>query len=103
MNQENYKTDPFNLVPVCLNFLGPKSHVLTTDSPKVSLVSIKRNFLEKVAFYNCEENAQSKMEHLRSIFAKSLWAFRYIRWGDRTITKLPFNNLKHNQNTNSKT
>ena len=37
---------------------GPKNHVLTKASLKVCLVSIKRNFLEKVAFYNCEENAQ---------------------------------------------
>ena len=50
------------LVPVCLNFLGPKSHILTTTSPKVCLVSIKCNFLEKVAFYNCKENTQVQNE-----------------------------------------
>ena len=37
---------------------GPKNHVLTKANTKVYLVSIKSNFLEKVAFYNCEENVQ---------------------------------------------
>ena len=68
-----------------------KSCVLRKASPKVYLISIKRNFLEKVAFYTCEENAQVHFGALQVHFSKSLWVFWYICWVSWVITKLPFN------------
>ena len=69
----------------------PKSCVLKKASSKIFLVSIKRNFLKKTVFYNCEENVQVHFGALQVHFIKSLWAFWYIRWLSWTITKLPFN------------
>ena len=85
---------------VCLNFFDPKSHVLTIARPKVCLVSIKYNFLKKVVFYNCEENVQVQNGAPKD---QVCGHFDISVGGDRAITKLRFNNLKHNQNTNSKT
>ena len=66
----------FNVLSACLfQLFQSKSHVLKKPTQKVRLASIKRNFLEKVAFYTCEENVHPKFGALQVHFAKSPCAF----------------------------
>ena len=57
--------------------------------------SINRNFLEKVAFYICEETHISLKGAQSSILEKASCAFESIRWTHRAITKLPFHTIPH--------
>ena len=57
--------------------------------------SIKRNFLEKVAFYICEETRISLKGAQSSILEKAPCTFESIYWTHRAITKLPFHTIPH--------
>ena len=62
----------FNVLSACLfQLFQSKSHVLKNPTQKVRLASIKHNFLEKVAFYTCEENAQDEYGALQVHFQKA--------------------------------
>ena len=56
------------------------------------MVSIKRNFLEKIAFYICEENAHLSYGALEVHKQKAYARFGAIRWALPKITKLPLIN-----------
>ena len=49
----------YHLVPICFNFPNPKSPFWNYKYKKPVWLGIKSNFLEKVAFWICEENAHS--------------------------------------------
>ena len=57
--------------------------------------SIKHNFLEKVAFYICEETRISLKGAQSSILEKPPCVFESFRWTHRAITKLPFHTIPH--------
>ena len=52
-------------------------------------LGIKRNFLEKIAFWVCEENAHSQNGALRCILEKLMRVEEFIRWVIGSVTKLP--------------
>ena len=81
------------LVPVCFNFFSLKSIFWKKPAQKVCFISIKRNFLEKVAFYTCEENAHSLKGAIQVHFAKSPCTLSYIRWGELGNYQITLNKL----------
>ena len=82
------------LISVCFNFPDPKSPFWIKQIQKARLISIKYNFLKKIVFLVCEENAQFHKGAQRCISKKSLCVLIYICWTHRAITKLPFNKLE---------
>ena len=82
----------FNVLSACLfQLFQSKSHVLKKPTQKVRLASIKHNFLEKVAFYTCEENAQDEYGALQVHFQKANVRFHIFVGVSWATTKLPFN------------
>ena len=70
-------------------FPTQKTHFEESKYKKPVWLGIKCNFLEKVAFWVCEENTQCHKGAQRCIWKKPVLI--YIRWTHRAITKLPFN------------
>ena len=82
----------FNVLSACLfQHFQSKSHVLKKPTQRVRLASIKRNFLEKVAFYTCEENAQDDYGTLQVHFQKASARFHISVGVSWATIKLPFN------------
>ena len=79
----------YYLVPVCFSFPNPKSPFWNYKYNISVWLGIKSNFLEKVAFWVCEENAHSQNRALRCILEKLLRVDESIRWVIGSVTKLP--------------
>ena len=67
----------------------PKAHFEESKYKKPVWLDTKRNFLEKVAFWICIENANSQNGALRCILEKLLCVDESIRWVIGSVTKLP--------------
>ena len=66
-----------HIVPICFNFWSPKVAFCKNLAQKLRLVSTKRNFVSKVAFYNCARMRIPNMDLIRSILQKSLGVLGY--------------------------
>ena len=78
------------MCPFVSTFPTQKTRFEKSQCPKPIWLRPKRNFLEKVAFWVCEENAQDGKGAQRSILENIHVRCSTIRWTLRAITKLPF-------------
>ena len=75
--------------PFVSTFWAQKSCFEKSQSLICVWFSTKRNFLEKIKFYICEETLISLNGAQSSILQKAPCVFESIRWTHRAITKLP--------------
>ena len=76
--------------PIVSTFLAQKARFEKSQCPKPVWLRPKRNFLEKVAFWVCEENAHDGKGAQRSILSKVHARYHIYIGRSWAITKLPF-------------